>query len=195
MITKPNDWETAESYTGEGGPKMTPGGHICRIVGMRQENSKRTNRPMIIVAFDVDEGGVLDGFYMASLRERKKQNPSATWQGVIRFMLYGKDGVSTNPYFKGFIKSLEESNHGYQWNWDERGAVQKKIGIVMREEEYRAQDGNVRVSVKAWQARSVQAILDGVPVPEKKKLNDDRPAQPFDPAAGFTAVDDDELPF
>lgn len=191
MIAKPKDWDTAQAYTGDRGPRMTPGGHICRIMGLRQETSKNGN-PMIVIEFDIDEGSELDGFYKARLKEQQKQNSASKWQGVIRFMLYDKSG-NTNPFFKGFIKSLEESNTGYRWDWDERSAVDKKIGIVFREEEY-MQETQIRSSVKAWQARSVQAILDGVPVPPKKMLQE-HGAQPFDPTAGFVAVDSDELPF
>lgn len=191
MIAKPKDWETAQAYTGDRGPQMTPGGHICKIVALRQETSKNGN-PMIVVAFDIDEGSELDGFYKTKLKDQQKQNKDSKWQGVIRFLLYGKDG-GTNPYFKGFVKSLEESNAGYHWDWDERSPAGKKIGIVFREEEY-MQETQIRSSVKAWQVRSVQAILDGVPVPPKKML-ETHAAQPFDPKAGFVAVDDDELPF
>jgi hypothetical protein len=191
MIAKPKDWETAQAYTGDRGPQMTPGGHICKIVALRQETSKNGN-PMIVVAFDIDEGSELDGFYKAKLKDQQKQNKDSKWQGVIRFLLYGKDS-GTNPYFKGFVKSLEESNAGYHWDWDERSPAGKKIGIVFREEEY-MQETQIRSSVKAWQVRSVQAILDGVPVPPKKLL-ETHAAQPFDPKAGFVAVDDDELPF
>lgn len=191
MIAKPKDWETAQAYTGGGGQQMTPGGHICKIVALRQETSKNGN-PMIVVAFDIDEGSELDDFYKAKLKDQQKQNKDSKWQGVIRFLLYSKDG-GTNPYFKGFVKSLEESNAGYHWDWDERSPAGKKIGIVFREEEY-MQETQIRSSVKAWRVRSVQAILDGVPVPPKKML-ETHAAQPFDPKAGFVAVDDDELPF
>lgn len=191
MIAKPKDWETAQAYTGGGGQQMTPGGHICKIVALRQETSKNGN-PMIVVAFDIDEGSELDDFYKAKLKDQQKQNKDSKWQGVIRFLLYSKDG-GTNPYFKGFVKSLEESNAGYHWDWDERSPAGKKIGIVFREEEY-MQETQIRSSVKAWRVRSVQAILDGVPVPPKKLL-ETHAAQPFDPKAGFVAVDDDELPF
>ena len=191
MIAKPKDWETAQAYTGGAGQQMTPGGHICKIVALRQETSKNGN-PMIVVAFDIDEGSELDGFYKAKLKDQQKQNKDSKWQGVIRFLLYSKDG-GTNPYFKGFVKSLEESNAGYHWDWDERSPAGKKIGIVFREEEY-MQETQIRSSVKAWRVRSVQAILDGVPVPPKKLL-ETHAAQPFDPKAGFVAVDDDELPF
>ena len=154
------------------------------------------SKPMIAVGFDIDEGGEYDGFYRQLYQARRAQSPNARWGGVIRFMLYGKDGVSTNGFFKGFIGSVEESNPGYRWDWDERGMAGKKVGLIFREEEYRAQDGEIRTSVKAFQARSVKTILDGVSVPEKKRLVESAPSPaPFNPAAGFTQVEDDDLPF
>lgn len=194
MIAKPRDWDTAQAYTGES-RQLPPGGHIAKIMSMRQETSQ-SGKPMIAVGFDIDEGGEYDGFYRQLYQARRAQSPNARWGGVIRFMLYGKDGVSTNGFFKGFIGSVEESNPGYRWDWDERGMAGKKVGLIFREEEYRAQDGEIRTSVKAFQARSVKTILDGVPVPEKKRLVESAPSPaPFNPAAGFTQVEDDELPF
>ena len=193
MIARPNDWDTAQAYTGEG-QRMTPGGHIVRIMGMRQETSKN-GKPMIIVAFDVEEGSELDGLYKRQHEAKKKFDPAAKWQGVIRYMLYGKDGVSTNGFFKGFITALEESNPGYRWNWDERSVAGKMCGMVFGEEEYRKQDGSIACGVKAQQARSVQAIRDGVEVPERKKVREEpQTYAPFDPNAGFTQVEE-KLPW
>lgn len=195
MIAKPRDWESAQAYTGES-QQVTPGGHMVRILAMRQEMSQQSQKPMLVVAFDIDEGSELDGFYKRQHAARKVQNPGAKWNGVIRYMLYGKDGVSTNGFFKGFVTAVEESNPGYKWNWDERSMAGKRVGLVFREEEYRAQTGEVKSSVKAYQARSVQAIADGVPVPEKKRLAEAVPSvAPFNPAAGFTQVEDENLPF
>lgn len=195
MIARPKDWESAQAFTGES-EQMKPGGHIVRIMAMRQELSQKSRQPMIVIAFDIEERSELDGFYKRQHEARKAQNPGAKWNGVIRYMLYAKDGVSTNGFFKGFIGSVEESNPGYRWDWDERGMAGKKVGLIFREEEYRAQDGEIRTSVKAFQARSVKTILDGVPVPEKKRLVESAPSPaPFNPAAGFTQVEDDDLPF
>lgn len=195
MIARPNDWDTAQAYTGES-EQLAPGGHIVRIMAMRQEMS-RNNKPMLVVAFDIEEGSASDGFYKRRHDAAKKQNAAAKWQGVIRYMLHAKDGVSTNGFFKGFIGALEESNPGFKWNWDERSVAGKLVGMVFGEEEYRSQtDGSIRTSVKAQQARSVQAIRDGVKAPEKKRLKDDNPGTaPFDPNAGFTRADDEDLPF
>lgn len=189
MIAKPKDWETAQAYTGES-QSMTPGGHVVRILGMRQETSKN-NKPMLVVSFDVEEGGELDGFYKKLHATKKKFDAGAKWAGVIRYMLYGKDGVSTNGFFKGFITAVEESNSGWTWNWDERSVTGKMVGMVFGEEEYRKQDGSIGTSVKAQQARSVQAIRDGVEVPAKKVLKDEPQGYaPFDPGAGFTQAEE-----
>ena len=195
MIAKPKDWETAQAYTGES-EQLEPGGHIVRIMAMRQEMS-RNNKPMLVVAFDIEEGSPSDGYFKRRHDNAKKQNTAAKWPGVIRYTLYGKDGVSTNAFFKGFISAVEESNPGYHWNWDERSVAGKLVGMVFGEEEYRSQqDGSIRSSVKAQQARSVQAIRDGVKVPEKKALKEENPGYAlFDPNAGFTQADDEELPF
>lgn len=194
MIAKPMDWDSAQAYTGDG-EKMTPGGHVVRIMAMRQEMS-RNNKPMIVVAFDIEEGSELDGFYKRQHDARKGYNAAAKWTGVIRYMLYARDGMSTNGFFKGFIDAVEKSNPGYCWNWDERSLAGKKVGMIFGEEEYKdLQNGVVRVTVKAQQARSVQAVLDGVPVPPIKKLpmSDTNGYAPA--ASGFTQVEDDELPF
>lgn len=190
MIQRPNDWDTAQAFTGENQQQLTPGGHILRVMGMKQEMS-RNGKPMLVVGFDIAEGSELDGFY-ARLHERKKEyDANAKWAGTIRYMLYGKDGTSTNGFFKGFIKALEESNPGYRWNWDERSVAGKMVGMVFGEEEYRKQDGSIGTSVKAQMARSVQAIRDGVEVPAKKTIKEEpQTYTPFDPNAGYTAVED-----
>lgn len=193
MIQKPNDWETAQAFTGETQQTLTPGGHIVRIMAMHQEMS-RNNKPMIVVSFDIVEGGEFDGFYKRLHDAKKKFDSAAKWQGVIRFMLYNKEG-GTNGFFKGFIGALEESNPGYRWNWDERSAAGKMVGIVFGEEEYRKQDGSIGTSVKAQMARSVQAVRDGVDVPAKRTLKEEPQAYTaFDPTAGYTTVEE-KLPW
>lgn len=190
MIAKPNDWETAPAYTGEG-RSLTPGGHIARILGMKQEAARNTGKPMLVVSFDIEEGSEYDGFFKQAHTEKKKFDQNAKWQGVIRYMLYAKDGMSTNSFFKGFISSVEESNPGWNWNWDERSVTGKLVGLVFGEEEYRKTDGGIGVSVKAQQARSVKAIRDGVSVPERKKLKKEPQGYaPFDPNADFTQAEE-----
>ena len=189
MIAKPRDWDTAQAYTGDV-ERMTPGGHIVKIMNVRQDMS-RNSRPMIVVSFDICEGSPLDGFYRRKHDRRKNAGFTTGWGGVIRFMIYENDGKSTNKFLKVFATSVEESNPGYQFNFDESSLADKLVGLVFGEEEYLGNDGKPHTSVKAQQARSVEAIRAGVPVPQAKKLN----AESVKPAQGFTEVEDDELPF
>lgn len=41
------------------------------------------------------------------------------------------------PFFKGVLTSLEESNPGFRWNWDESTLVGKKVGGVFGREQFR----------------------------------------------------------
>ena len=189
MIQRPGDWDTAVAFTGESQQTLAPGGHIVRIANMRQETS-RNGKPMLVVAFDIEEGSEFDGYYKRLHETKKKFDSAAKWSGVIRFMLYNAQG-GTNGFFKGFIGALEESNPGFRWNWEERSVTGKLCGMVFGEEEYRKQDGSIGTSVKAQMARSVQAIRDGVEVPAKKTIKEEpQTYTPFDPNAGYTAVED-----
>ena len=187
-MQKPSGYDEATTM-GNQKEAINLGGHHL-IIKQVTETVSSTNKPMIVVAFDIEEGSASDGFYRRMHDNKKKFDAGAKWQGVIRYMLYGKDGVSTNGFFKGFIGAVEESNPGFTWNWDERSVAGKLVGMVFGEEEYRKQDGNIGTSVKAQQARSVQAIRDGVEVPAKKVLNDETQGYaPYDPAAGFTQAE------
>ena len=188
MIQRPSDWDTAQAFTGESQQTLAPGGHIVRIANMRQETS-RNGKPMLVVAFDIEEGSEFDGYYKRLHENKKKFDQGAKWGGVIRFMLYNAQG-GTNGFFKGFIGALEESNPGFRWNWEERSVTGKLCGMVFGEEEYRKQDGSIGTSVKAQMARSVQAIRDGVEVPAKRCVKEEPQAfQPFDPNAGYTIAE------
>ena len=189
MIAKPRDWDTAQAYTGDV-ERMTPGGHIVKIMNVRQDMS-RNSRPMIVVSFDICEGSPLDGFYRRKHDRRKNAGFTTGWGGVIRFMIYENDGKSTNKFLKVFATSVEESNPGYQFNFDESSLADKLVGLVFGEEEYLGNDGKPHTSVKAQKARNVESIRAGVPVPPAKKLN---PAS-AQPVKTFTEVEDDELPF
>ena len=70
--------------------------------------------------------------------------------------------------FKGFTKSVEESNKGYVWDFDESTLVGKKVGIILREEQYEKADGTIGDSLKIYGWRNVDVIHKGnFKVPEK----------------------------
>ena len=211
MIPIPRDYDSARSFDGTGGPNLTPGGHICRIQGVRLEKSK-TGKDMLVVAFDISEGSEFDGFFKKRFERSSSFNSNAKWPGVFRCTLLNANG-ECNGFFKGFIEALEESNPNYNFKatkGDEQQMRGKLVGFNFGEEEYERTDYNtgeikVAVSCKPAYAISVASVREGVIPPAKKLLNNgagsapqygSQPTPPPVPGSDqFTEVDDDELPF
>lgn len=114
--------------------------------------------------------------------------------------------TSALAFFKRFIVSVEKSNQGYQWNWDEKSLIGKTVVAVFGEEEYVAKDGSVKTNVKVQEFRSVQALKEGrIEIPAKKVLTEEQKAAALkkiseqtpatSAATTIQPLDDDELPF
>ena len=205
MIPIPRDYDTARAFDGTGGPQLTPGGHICRIQGVRLEKTRNTNKDMLVVAFDIAEGSELDGYYKARFERSSGFRRDAKWPGVYRCTLLNANG-DTNGFFKGFIEALEDSNTGYSFKaskGDEQQMKGKYVGFNFGEEEYEYTDrqtGEIKVgtSVKPAYAISIARVHEGIAPPLKKPLERRSSStrivgQPD--AQGFQEVEDDELPF
>lgn len=185
----PKNWDNTQAFDGNF-EQMTPGGHICRITGARVEAPFGSEQ--LVLALDVQEGTKYDGFYAKLFKDRQAQNPSAKWPCVFRQFTLTTDGEAS-PYFKGLIKCVEESNPGYKWNWMEATLKDKMIGVIFREEEFEANDGSIKTTIRPAFIRSVARIREGVDVPDIKRLDGSKGGASAKP--GFTQVDDDELPF
>ena len=188
-MMKPADWNTVQANDGTF-ERVTPGGHICVIKGARPDRT-RSGKELFVLFLDLADGTPQDGLIGREYARKREANPNAEWpvSGQYRQLTQDANGA-TNPYFKGLIKSIEDSN-GFTWNFDERELKGKKIGIIFREEEYLARDGSIKTSVKPAWARSVATIQQGVDVPEIKRLEPSAAA----PSAGFTPANEEELPF
>jgi len=210
-----HDFAQAQAYTGEN-EVLPTGGHICQIRGARCELS-RSGKEMLVIAFDIKEGSKHDGFYKRRFDRIKGSNPDAKWPGVYYQTTVNNEG-NTSPMFKGLITSIEESNPGYAWNWNEATLQGKLVGFNFGEEEYVHQSsGEIRTIVKPMFPASIARVREGIAPPEIKRLNNMPPARPapgfFNAPApqspsmppvppsppaqqmGFEQVEDDDLPF
>lgn len=178
-------YEEAQALTGEF-ERLEAGGYICKIVSAKEETSKSGKR-MLVIALDIAEGDKKDFFRN---RFTENANPDKKWPagGVYRQMLEGDKAVG---YLKGLMTSLEASNTGFKWDWDEKKLKDLKCGAIFGEEEYEKLDGSVGTTTKVKFIRTVKAIQDGnFKVPELKKLP--QKGEAFD---SFGTVADDDLPF
>lgn len=183
-MKKIEGYEETEALTGEF-EVLEAGGYICKIVNAKVEKSK-TNKEMLVIAFDILEGEHKDYF------KRRFENDNRTdkkWPttGVYRQMLEGEKAAG---YLKGLMTSLEASNPNFKWEWDEKKLKDLQFGGILGREQYQALDGTLKFATKLQFIRSVEKIKNGdFKTPEDKLLNkkeDD----------GYITIDDnEELPF
>lgn len=167
------EYEAAEVSSGDY-QRMGAGGYIVQVQAVRTQGEDNYHHPInyvkdknyVKLIYDVVEGDFAGKF------------SDDYWQGEDKdyahcFYLSWKNLGA----FKGAITALDESNPGFdgfaaadaeQWGL----FIGKKFGIVVGEEEYRANDGSVKTKLSLPRIKSVQDIRDGkFRVPALKKLD------------------------
>ena len=193
-MNRPKDFDSARPYDGKGQRRtLTEGGHICRIQGAREETS-RAGAQMLVIAFEIAEGSELDGYYRDRHEFLTRYNAEAKWPGVFRSVLTTKDGL-TNPYFKGLVSAIEESNPGFAFDFQHPEILKgRMVGFNFGVREYIKGDNTIGSIVEPFYAVSVQTVKAGTLQPPKPKLLD----RPEGPAADTSLKEVDnpnDLPF
>lgn len=187
-MEKVQGYEEAQAITGEY-ERLNAGGYICKIISAKEEKSKSGKR-MLVLALDIVEGDKKDFFRN---RFNDNSNPDKKWPAgaIYRQMLEGEKAAG---FLKGLMTSLEASNDGFKWDWDEKKLVDLKCGAIFGEEEYEKMDGSVGTTTKVKFIRTIKAIQDGnFKVPELKKLPEKGEA--FEDFVNSVTSDKDDLPF
>ena len=178
------------------GFKILPAGpYRCVIKKATEEaraNSEGTN---LVILFDIAEGEHKGHFK----DDFEKQTSSKKWRGIYRIGV-PVDSSSDNlkKFFKSLITSIEKSNSGFKFDFDDKSVAalkDKKVGFVFREEEYE-KDGKVKVAVKPFFPRSWENVLEAE-VPERKTLQgtSSTGGSSWNPQTPAAPDDDDDLPF
>ena len=198
-MEKIENWDNIEAKGMEDFKSLPIGAYECVIVGAGIHQSETSGKESFKVAIDIATGEYKDYFrkrFDANTNEDKKWDNNA-----VRYLAYQGDNAS---YFKGFLTSVENSNPGYKWDWDETKLKGKKICGVFQYEEYEKQDGTKAVKVRLNKFRSLDKmeeanknlsynvrLLSGTYMDiddynERKEESND---------SVVTVVTDDELPF
>ena len=169
MINKFNGYD--ELQVTEGGAALEPGGYELRIIGAKVEQF--TNCQILKVAFDIVNNDKYAGFYSTRFKAAKAQNANAKWGGVFDVFIPKDDGTEYDGYtkqaFKRFITSVEKSNDGYIWNWDENSLKDKMFGGLFGREQFKTNEGDLKFAVKCRFPRSIESIKSGdFKIPEDK---------------------------
>ena len=168
---------------------LPAGGYVCKIISAKVE--KNDWGETLMIAHDVSDGdyaGIFKRDYDGNDREDKK------WRGTFRINLPNDDGTEQDNWkkkkFNTFIWSVEESNPGYTWAWDEKTLKGKGVGLIYRNEEWEM-NGRTGWTTKAAASDSVENIRAG-----KFRMLKDKPLPESRKAAvapQFTELDDPDL--
>lgn len=187
-MNKIQGYDEAQAYTGES-RALPAGKYICEIKGAKEVETKN-GKKQLVLQLDIAEGEYKDFYSDQFSKTIKEKGTAAKWNngGLFRQGYEGKQ----LPFFKGMITCIEESNEGYEWNWDEKTLKGKKIGVLFGREQY-LMNGQKKWSTKARAVRSIKG-LEMSEIPQDKLL--DGSASGFD-TSGFDDENESEedLPF
>lgn len=154
------NWENIQESTSF--KRLTPNGYICKILKVKDHPEKE----YLKIYFDIvkgDDKGYFKKQYDGDIRKERK------WPNAGTFIRSYKDSAAS--MFKGFINAIEKSNKSYQWNFDEKTLVNKVVGLIIADEQYQNQKGQVRVRNYVAAVRSVETIEKGeYEIPALKEL-------------------------
>lgn len=187
------DFTNVQANRGGEFARPTAGGYVLGIVSVEDV----PEREYLKITYDIAEGELKN--YYREMKER-------TGYDLPVFYKSYKDKAL--GFFKGFIDAVESSNPGYKWNNDERTLTRKLVGAVLREEEYKNRDGEIKTSLKPDVFCPIDAIRAGKFDVLPKKTLSPAPAAPAytapaqapaaQPAADLPVGDifgDDGVPF
>ena len=164
---------------GEKRERLNLGGHICKILDVKieQYNTKEGKTfEVLIMRIDIEAPDEQAGFYQRRFESDAKADAlNAKWKGNYRLTIpedNSEDFVKTR--FKTFITSIEKSNPGYKWNWEENTLVGKVFGGVYGLKQIELTQGaNVGMVVDFPELRFVRSTENvmNIEIPNVKLLN------------------------
>lgn len=152
-MEKIENWEKTEAKGMDDFKSLPIGAYECVIKEAGLYENKESGKKTFRVAVDIATGEYKDYYknrYDNNTNSNKKWDNNAT-------KYFGYEGDNT-AYFKGFITTVENSNPGYTWDWNEEKLVGKKVCGVFQYEEYEKQDGSKGIKVRLSRIRSLDKM-------------------------------------
>jgi len=158
------DWDEIEAKGMEDFKALPIGAYECIIRKAEIYKNPTTEKESFRVQVDIASGDY-KGYFQQ--RYDNDTRSDKTWDNnSTRYLAFQGDNIA---YFKGFITCVENSNPGYNWDWDETKLTNKKICGVYQYEEYEKQDGTKSVKVRLSKFRSLDKIKE-IEVSDSVKL-------------------------
>lgn len=184
-MKKIENYENVQASSGEFA-RPSAGGYICKIMDVEDVPMNAQGKgDYLRIEYDIADGE-FKGYYKEQF-DRWGGNWNASFIRSYKEKALGM--------LKHFTNCIEQSNAGYEWDWNEKGLIGKVVGLVLGEEEYQNNAGEIKTKLVVKNVATVEDIKNGnFKVPAPKKLAVESSTNDF---AGFTAFEDlsGDLPF
>lgn len=176
-------------------------GQIMAVNYLPQDGEKQ-QRDQVELMIEITEGAFANRFTDVWKDQKEKWGDNVQYKGVFRLTppVDGDDDWRFR-FFEENLWCVEQSNPGYQWDWDEKKLKGKKIGFSLREKLYNYTDketGEIKdgSTVEIARLETVQDVKDGkVKLMKPRDQRKKREESTADADAGFTQVDDADMPW
>ena len=163
-------YEEAETNEFENKERLELGPHRCKILEAKVVQYKTIDgKPFeqLVLQIDIAEPDEQAGFYNRRFQEDAKTDAlTAKWKGIYKLTI-PEDGseqfIKNN--FKTLTTSIEKSNPGYKWNWEENTLVGKEFCGVFGLEEFVNAEGTTISFTRCRFIRSTEN-MDKIPIPK-----------------------------
>ncbi len=167
----PNNWNEIEAKEAGEFMSLTLGGHICKILDVREYTSELTGNISLKISVDIDEKNEFDSYFRKQYDNNnlsEKKWPS----GAVKYLSLKEEQT---PYLKGFITSVEKSNNckikvevGKELDLEQFKNL--KIAGIFGLEEYRNDKGEIKTATKLTNFRSLDKLSE-IKIPKVKLIS------------------------
>ena len=188
-MLKPKSFDTvAASLSFE---PLALGGHVC-VIKNAQETTSKTGKPMLKVALDIAAPDPQAGYYLERFKNDNRALAEKRWPCISYVVTEDKDGNASKGLAR-FVTSIESSNPGFQFPWDNVDLLRdKRVGGVFGQEEYKATDGNIKKATKLmWFCAADKAKDAKVPELKEYKAATTSPST----MGGWASISASDIPF
>lgn len=186
-MRKPSNYDKVETNTGW--KPLDLGGHYLKILTVEETISKSGNE-MLVITYDTSKKDKQPGYFL------QNHTKGRYYQGTHYIMLTENEWAVRN--LKQFITSVENSNPGFKFDWDnEQSLVGREVGGVFGEEEYLNQQGEVKTSTRLRWFCGIEKVEDQI-IPDRKELSDADLAKAKVDRSGLfdlSGTSSDDMPF
>ena len=154
-MKKIDNWNEIEAKGMDDFKALPIGAYECKIINAVDNHHEQSGKTTLKVMVDIASGEYKDYFkkrYDSNTAIDRRWDNNAT-----KYLAF--EGENTS-FFKGFITTVENSNVGYKWNWEESTLRDKKIVGVFQYEEYEKQDGTRGIKVRLTKFRSLEKLKE-----------------------------------